>query len=237
MNKWWWKILCILLLVYAVIAGFNVFNLQIFSVPRKPIIQESIRNLYFHVCMWFSMMILFTISVVHAVKYLRNNNLRSDILSRNYATVGIVFGVLGYATGMIWASFTWADPNSSAASSFGAIAKDPKLIGAAIALLIYFAYLVLRDSINDIDKKARISAVYNIFAFAFLFPSIWIIPRLLDSLHPGGQGNPALNPGDVDARMRLVFYPAVIGWTLLGVWIVSLKVRLQLLKEKTVLES
>jgi heme exporter protein C len=185
--------------------------------------------------MWFSMMILFTISVYHAVKYLRTNAIRSDILSRQYAVIGILFGVLGYCTGMIWASFTWADPNSSSASSFSAIAKDPKLIGAAIALLIYFAYLVLRDSINDIDKKARISAVYNIFAFAFLFPSIWIIPRILDSLHPGGQGNPALNPKDIDARMRLVFYPAVIGWTLLGVWIVSLKVRMNVLKEKTLL--
>ena len=237
MNKWWWKILCIFLLFYTVIAGFNVFNLKLFSVPRKDIIQESIRNLYFHVCMWFGMMILFTISVVHAVKYLRNNRLQSDILSRQYATVGILYGVLGYSTGIIWASFTWADPNSSSFASFGAIAKDPKLIGAAIALLIYFAYLVLRDSISDIDKRARVSAVYNIFAFAFLFPAIWIIPRLLESLHPGGQGNPALNPKDIDARMRLVFYPAVIGWTLLGVWIVSLKVRLQHLKEKTLLEQ
>jgi heme exporter protein C len=226
MNKRWWKILCVVLLVYTVTAGL------LLDVPRKPIIQESIRNLYFHVCMWFSMMILFTISVVHAVKYLRNNQLRSDILSRQYAVVGIVYGVLGYSTGMIWASFTWADPNSSSFASFGAIAKDPKLIGAAIALLIYFAYLVLRDSVNDLDKKARVSAVYNIFAFAFLFPSIWIIPRILDSLHPGGQGNPALNPKDIDANMRLVFYPAVIGWTLLGVWIVSVKVRLNLLKEK-----
>jgi heme exporter protein C len=149
--------------------------------------------------------------------------------------MGIVYGVLGYSTGMIWASFTWADPNNSSVASFSSIARDPKLIGAAIALLIYFAYLVLRDSINDIDKKARVSAVYNIFAFAFLFPSIWIIPRLLESLHPGGEGNPALNPKDIDARMRLVFYPAIIGWTLLGVWIATLKVRLRLLKEKTYL--
>lgn len=237
MKKKWWKILCIFLLLYTVLAGFNVFNLRAFDVPRMDIIQESIRNLYFHVSMWFSMMILFTISVVHAVRFLRTNNLRYDILSRQYAGVGILFGLLGYGTGIIWASFTWADPNQSSASSFGSIAKDPKLVGAAIALLIYFAYLVLRDSINDMDKRARIGAVYNIFAFAFLFPSIWIVPRILESLHPGGQGNPALNPQDVDSRMRLVFYPAVIGWTLLGVWIVSLKVRLQLIKEKTVLAS
>jgi heme exporter protein C len=237
MKKRWWKILCIVLLLYTVLAGFNVFNFDLFSVPRKDVIQESIRNLYFHVCMWFSMMILFTCSVVHAVRFLRTNNLRYDILSRQYAGVGILFGILGYATGIVWASFTWADPNQSSVSSFGAIAKDPKLVGAAIALLIYFAYLVLRDSVNDMDKRARISAVYNIFAFAFLFPSIWIVPRLLESLHPGGDGNPALNPKDTDARMRIVFYPAILGWTLLGVWIVSLKVRWQLIKEKSVLTS
>jgi heme exporter protein C len=79
--------------------------------------------------------------------------------------------------------------------------------------------------------------VYNIFAFAFLFPSIWIIPRLLESLHPGGEGNPALNPKDTDARMRMVFYPAILGWTLLGVWITGLKARMAFLKEKKILHS
>jgi len=237
MRKWWWKILSIVLLFYAVVAGLNVFNLSIFQVPRLIVVEESIRNLYFHVSMWFSMMILFTVSVVQAILYLMRGTPRHDIVSRQYAVVGIVFGILGYSTGMIWASFTWADPNNPAEASFASIAKDPKLIGAAIALLIYLAYLVLRDSIQDLDKRARVSAVYNIFAFAFLFPSIWIIPRILESLHPGGDGNPALNPKDINAKMRLVFYPAVIGWTLLGVWIVSLKVRLQLLKEKTSLPS
>jgi heme exporter protein C len=226
MHKWWWKILSIFLIVYTIVAGL------LFDVPHLPVLGETIRNLYFHVCMWFAMMILFIISVVHAVRYLRTSDLKYDNLSRQYAVVGIVFGVLGYTTGAIWASYTWADPNNPAFASFGAILKEPKLIGAAIALLIYFAYLVLRGSVNDIDGKARISAVYNIFAFALLFPSIWIIPRLLDSLHPGGQGNPALNPKDIDARMRLVFYPAVIGWTLLGVWIATLKVRMHILKEK-----
>ncbi|HVG12193.1 MAG TPA: cytochrome c biogenesis protein CcsA [Flavisolibacter sp.] len=231
MNKWWWKIACILLLLYTITAGL------LLDVPRVRILNETIRNLYFHVCMWFSMMILFTISVVHAVKYLRSNNLKYDVLSRQYAIVGIVLGLLGYTTGAIWASYTWVDPNNTASASFGAIAREPKLIGAGIALLTYFAYLVLRDSIADLDKKARIAAVYNIFAFAFLFPSIWIIPRLLPSLHPGGDGNPALNYKDIDARMRLVFYPAVLGWTLLGVWIATLKVRLAYLKERKLLNQ
>jgi heme exporter protein C len=229
MHKSWWKIVSVILLLYTFTAGL------LLDVPRLPALQETIRNLYFHVCMWFAMMILFTVSVVNAIRYLRSFNLKYDVYARQYATVGIVFGLLGYATGAIWMSYTWADPNNPAFQSFSAIAREPKLIGAAIALLIYFAYMVLRDSINDMDKRARISAVYNIFAFAMLFPSIWIVPRLLPSLHPGGEGNPALDTRDIDNRMRLVFYPAVIGWTLLGVWITTLKIRLSLLKEKRML--
>ena len=126
--------------------------------------------------------------------------------------------------------------------SLGSVLKEPKLIGAAIALLIYGAYFVLRGSFTDMDKKARVSAVYNIFAFAMLFPSIWIIPRLVGSLHPGApgsdSGNPALNAQkDLDAGMRMIFYPAVIGWTLLGVWIATLRIRIQLLNDKTLLND
>lgn len=226
MHRSWWKIASVILLLYTFVGGF------LMDVPRLPALGETIRNLYFHVCMWFAMMILFTVSLVNSIRYLRTFKMKYDIAARQYAIVGIVMGVLGYATGAIWMSYTWGDPNNPAFESFSSIAREPKLIGAAIALLIYFAYMVLRDSINDMDKRARISSVYNVFAYAMLFPSIWIIPRILPSLHPGQTGNPALDMQDIDNRMRLVFYPAVIGWTLLGVWITTLKIRIALLKEK-----
>jgi heme exporter protein C len=227
MYKSWWKIAAIILLIYTVIAGF------LGPVPELKLLGETIRNLYFHVCMWFAMMILFTVSVVNAIRYLRSFKLKYDIYARHFAIVAIVFGILGYSTGAIWAAFTWADPNVPITDNFKTIARDPKLIGAAIALLVYAAYLILRDSIQDIDKKARISAVYNIFAYAILFPSIWILPRILPSLHPGNEDNPALDvKNDISGSMRLVFYPAVIGWTLLGVWITTLKIRLTFLREK-----
>jgi heme exporter protein C len=231
-RKSWWKILSFVLLVYTIIGGF------LLDVPRLPILNESIRNLYFHVSMWFAMMILFIVSVVYSVKYLRTSHHRNDIFASNFAAVGSFLGILGYATGTIWANYTWiTDQNQS----LGSVLKEPKLIGAAIALLIYGAYFVLRGSITDIDKRARISAVYNIFAFVMLFPSIWIIPRLVGSLHPGApgsdSGNPALNFNDIDSRLRMVFYPAVIGFTLFGTWIATVKIRLQLLKDKTLLNA
>ncbi|HPH84537.1 MAG TPA: ABC transporter permease [Ferruginibacter sp.] len=232
MHKSWWKILSFILLVYTIIAGF------LLDVPHLFILNETIRNLYFHVCMWFGMMILFGTSFYYSIKYLRGFDYRNDIFARNFASVGSLFGILGYTTGMIWVSVTWVTDQGQ---SLGSVLKEPKLIGAAIALLIYGAYFVLRGSFTDIDKRARISAVYNIFAFAMLFPSIWIIPRLVGSLHPGApgsdSGNPALDRNDMDSSMRMVFYPAVIGWTLLGVWIATLKIRLELFRDKKLIHD
>jgi heme exporter protein C len=232
LRKGWWKILSFILLVYTIVAGF------LLDVPRLPILNETIRNLYFHVSMWFGMMILFGVSVVYSVKYLLGYNYRNDIFASKFASVGCLFGILGYVTGVIWVSVTWMTDQSQ---SLGSILKEPKLIGAAIALLIYAAYFVLRGSFNDIDKRARISAVYNIFAFIMLFPSIWIIPRLVGSLHPGSpgsdSGNPALDKRDMDSVMRMVFWPAVIGWTLLGVWIATLKIRFELYRDKKLLHE
>jgi heme exporter protein C len=225
----WWKIASIVLLFYAVVGGL------LMPVPRLTQLGETIRNLYYHVCMWFSMMILFSFSVIYSIKYLRSGSYHFDIKAKAYADVGTFMGLLGYATGAIWASYTWADPNNPAYASFGSIMREPKLIGAAMALLIYGAYFVLRSSIIDIDQRARVSAVFNIFSYAMLFPSIWIIPRLLPSLHPGQEGNPALNFNDIDSRMRMVFYPAVLGWTLLGAWITNIKIRTEMIREKNII--
>ncbi|HLZ87988.1 MAG TPA: cytochrome c biogenesis protein CcsA [Puia sp.] len=216
LRQTWWKILCVLLLAYTVIGGF------LGPVPAKPIVNETIRNLYFHVAMWFSMMVFLTVSAVYAIRYLRRPNHVDDIYSLEYAKAGIVFGTLGLITGSEWAGFTW-----------GAFwSNDPKQLGAMIAMLIYYAYLVFRNGMPDIDKRARLGAVYNIFAFAMLFPTLWILPRLVESLHPGGLGgNPAFK--DSDPRMAAVFWGgAVPGWCLLGVWITTLRIRLKLLAEK-----
>lgn len=231
MKLAWWKISAIVLLVYAVVGGL------LLPVPELTQLGETIRNLYYHVCMWFAMMILYTISIIQSIKYLKSGDLRHDIKAMSYAGVGTYMGILGYATGAIWASYTWADPNNPAYASFGSIMREPKLIGAAIALLIYGAYFILRSSVTDLDQRARVSSVYNIFAYAMLFPSIWIIPRLLPSLHPGQEGNPALNFNDIDSRMRMVFYPAVIGWTLLGAWISTLIIRYKFIVEKKIINN
>lgn len=211
MRKNWWKFLTIALLFYTIIAGL------LMEVPRLVILNETIRALYFHVPMWFGMIIMLGVSVFYSIKYLRNPEAKYDDTAVEFANVGIIFGILGILTGMLWAQFTWGDWWSG----------DPKQNAAAIGLLIYFAYFILRGSLDNVDQRARISAIYNIFAFSALIPLLFILPRLTDSLHPGSGGNPGFNAYDLDSRLRAVFYPAVVGWTLLGVWIASLKVRIK----------
>lgn len=177
--------------------------------PYRSILYETIRNTYFHVPMWFGMIILFFGSAWFAIRYVAYGDIADDQKSLSLVTTGTVFGLLGILTGMLWSNYTWGAPWSF----------DVKQNTAAIALLIYLAYFILRKSFDDHQRKARVSAVYNIFGCAMIIPLLFIIPRMTDSLHPGSGGNPALGGEDLDNTMRLVFYPAVIGWTLLGVWI------------------
>ncbi len=216
MKHTWWKLLAILILLYVIIGGF------MFDVPKLNILNESIRNLYFHVPMWFGMIISLLISVIFSIIYLAKGNAKSDIQAAEYANTGIVFGVLGLLTGMVWAQYTWGSYWSG----------DPKQNASAIGLLIYLAYFVLRGSFTDDQQRARISAIYNIFSFPALIALLFILPRLTDSLHPGNGGNPGFNAYDLDSRMRLLFYPSILGFTLLGVWISSLRVRIRLVRNR-----
>jgi heme exporter protein C len=216
MRRNWWKILCCILLIYAIIAGFSV------EVPELPVVEQTIRNIFFHVGMWFTMIVLLLVSLIYSIKFLKNNELNNDIAANELVNVGIVFGIIGIVTGMIWAKFTW-----------GVFwTNDPKLNGAAVGLISYLAYKVLRSSVEDEFKKARIAAVYNIFAFVLYIVFILILPKTANySIHPGNDGSPAMVPAELDSNMRYVFYPAMIGWILLGVWIASIRIRISKLKK------
>jgi heme exporter protein C len=221
MRKSWWKILCVLLLLYTLIGGL------LLPVPVKFILNETIRNIFYHVPMWFGMIILFTVSLVYSIKYLNTNNLKNDIAAAAYIDVGVLFGILGVVTGMEWAQFTWGE----------AWSNDPKQLASAISLLIYFAIYALRGSIPDYDKRAKIASVYNIFAYALMVPMLFILPRLTDSLHPGNGGNPGFNTKDMAPQLRPTFYAGVLGFTLLGVWIATLIIRKNLFEKRTILHE
>lgn len=212
----WWKVLAVVIIFYTLIAGF------LFKVPALPIMHEAIRNSYFHIPMWIAMFTVFTISVIYSIRYLATGKEEYDLIAVESANTGIFFFVLGLLSGMMWAKYTWGE----------AWSNDPKENSAAIAFLLYCAYSVLRSSMDEEQKRAKISAIYNIFAFPIMIVLIMVLPRLTDSLHPGNGGNPAFGKLDMDNSMRIVLYPAFIAWSLIGVWIATLRYRIRLIEYK-----
>ena len=210
----WWKILGVALVLYSIIAGL------LLPVPKLNILNETVRNLYFHVTMWFSMIVLMLLSMIYSIRYLSGFNKLLDLKAETLASTGLFIATLGLTTGMVWAQFTWG--------TFWV--NDPKLNGAAVTMLIYLAYFILRNSIENEDSKARVSAIYNILAFVMMIVFIGILPRMTDSLHPGNGGNPGFSNYDLDSNMRIVFYPAVLGWILISTWIADLRYRIKVLE-------
>ena len=214
MKENWWKLLASVLVLYSLVAGLLI------DVPALPILHESIRNLFYHVPMWFSMILLYLISVIYSIKYLESGKTNHDLIAVESVNTGVVFCFLGLGSGILWANITWGEPWPN----------DPKLNGSAISTLMYMAYLVLRNSIDEEQKRAKISAVYNVFAFPVMIVLLFILPRMTDSLHPGNGGNPGFSGYDLDDNMKLVFRPAVLGWMLVGTWIMTLRYRMRKLE-------
>lgn len=204
-----------LLLAYSFVAGL------LGSVPSLSVLHETIRILYFHVPMWFGMVIFFGISAIYSTCYLRTRSskkIKYWFLSFSFAKIAFLFGVMGIITGMIWARFTWGT----------AWHNDPKQTCAALSLLIYATYFLLSAARGQTHGSTE--AAYNIICFFTMLPLLFILPRMTDSLHPGSGGNPGFNVYDLDGRLRQVFYPAVVGWALLGVWMAGMEARIYTLE-------
>nr|BCX00020.1 MAG: heme exporter protein C [Bacteroidota bacterium] len=207
MRAFWKKIL-ILWMTAVLLAAFLV------PVPDLPILEQTARNLYFHVPMWFVMVFGFALSVFYGVRYLVRGRIEDDMKAEHAARVAALFGLLGLLTGSLWARFTW-----------GAWWNwDPKQTLALAQLLLLGAYFALRGTVEEERRRARLSAVYAALALVTVPFLLFIIPRQLPSLHPGAEGNPAFD--EITApQMRIVFYASVVGFLGLFFWLFELSYR------------
>ncbi|MDX1671947.1 MAG: cytochrome c biogenesis protein CcsA [Balneolaceae bacterium] len=211
-----WKYLVAAWMTAVLVAGFLI------PIPDIPILEQSARNLFLHVPMWMTMAVCFAAGLVYSIRYLNNSGLQLDRKAASVTQVGLVFGICGLLTGSLWARFTWGTWWTFA---------EPRMNLAALAMLIYVAYFVLRTAFDQQEKRARIAAVYNIFAATTIPFLLYIIPRQLPSLHPGAEGNPAFS--DITApELRYIFYPAVIGFIGLAVWLTEILVRYKKVNDK-----
>ncbi len=204
----------------------NLVRKEGFNFPYRNILVESIRNTFYHIPLWFAMVMIFFVAVVYSILQLYKPQVKYDAYAVAFTEIGVLLGILGTVTGAIWAKNTWGQYWS----------WDIKQNVSIIAMLVYLAYFVLRGSFDDHEKGGRISAVYNIFAFAALIPLLFVIPRMASSLHPGNGGNPGMGGEDLDNTMKYFLYPAFFGWFLVGMWMASLRARFIILRDKYLLK-
>jgi len=212
-----WKYIVAIWLTLVISVGFLI------SIPYIPILEETARNLFLHVPMWFTMMVAFVMAFYYSIRYLNSEEIRWDQKAETATAVGLAFGICGLLTGALWARFTWG-----AWWTFA----EPRMNMSALGMMIFVAYFILRSAFNDEEKRAKISAVYNIFGVTTIPFLLYIIPRQLPSLHPGAEGNPAFS--DLTApELRLIFYPAVIGFIGLAIWMMDILNRYKRIKKMT----
>ena len=198
-----------------IISGFLI------PIPEIDILEQTARNLFLHVPMWFTMMVAFAMAFVYSVRFLNSEQMVLDRKAETATAIGLLFGICGLLTGSLWARFTWGTWWTFA---------EPRMNLAALSMLIFVAYFILRTAFSDPLKRAKISAVYNIFGITTVPFLLYIIPRQLPSLHPGAEGNPAFS--EITApELRYIFYPAVVGFIGLSIWMMDILNRYKKVKE------
>ena len=211
-----WKIGVAAWMTIVVTAGFLI------TIPEIPILEQTSRNIFFHVPMWTAMFVMFSIGFVYSIRYLNSPDITYDIKAESATRIGMVFGVCGLMTGSLWARFTWGTWWTF---------SEPKMNLAALAMMVFVAYFVLRTAFDDPEKRAKISAVYNIFGVTTIPFLLYVLPRQLTSLHPGADGNPAFS--EITApELRYILYPSMLGFIGIGIWLYDVLHRYKAIKYK-----
>ncbi|MDD4051634.1 MAG: cytochrome c biogenesis protein [candidate division Zixibacteria bacterium] len=205
----WWKAILFLLMAWVIAAAF------ILPAPQQGI-GEASRIFYFHVPQAWVAAVAFVVSMIASIRYLRKGDLLDDDRARAAAELGFLFCVLATITGSIFAKVTW--------QSFWN--WDPRETSIFILLLIYGAYFALRSAVDGAEKKARLAAVYSIFAFVTVPFLMFIMPRVLPSLHPSDSVVGSSGEFAMSASTAAVFFPSLIAFTVLFFWIYSIGVRI-----------
>jgi heme exporter protein C len=131
------------------------------------------RLLYFHVPAWWTAFLAVGLSAIFSGLYLGTKNLRYDAMAVSVTEVSLVFLTMGITLGSIWGRIIWGVW----------WVWDARLTSALICVLLYAGYLMLRRSIEEPSQRARVSAVFSLFAFVDV-PIVWFSIRWWRTQHP-----------------------------------------------------
>jgi heme exporter protein C len=192
--------------------------LALIYAPEELVMGQVQRVFYFHVATAWTGLLGFVAAGAAGIVYLVTHDEKWDIIEVAAVEISLVFFFITIVLGSIWARpiwntwWTW----------------DPRLTTAAVTELIYVAYFMLRQGIEDPDRRARFGAVYTILGAASA-PITFFAIRLFRTIHPvvigGGdpsaQGSFAMSP-----HMLVAFFFALFTFTVIFVDLFWNRIRL-----------
>lgn len=219
------RLLTILTVITVIAVAFGLY-LALFYAGTDIEQGEVQRIFYIHLSAFAGAFIAFSATVVGGVLYLWRRHIRWDQLALAGVEVGLALATINLVTGMIWARpiwntwWTW----------------DPRLTSEAIMILTYAAYLMLRNAIDNPERRRRFAAVYGILAMTTVLVTLFITRVRPDTIHPVVIGpSPQNAEGDFEMTGRIT---TVIGinsaiWSILVPWtLLWWRVRLEGLAER-----
>lgn len=192
-----------------------------YSFDYLPALADKSRILFFHVPTAWVSTIAFIMSLIYGILYLKKKDVLYDYKAASCASLGLLFSLLATVTGAVWAKFNW-----------GVFWNwDPRQISIFVLILIYGAYFALRSAIDSDESRAKLSSIYAILAGITVPFFIFILPRVVESLHP----DPIVNTDGkiyMNGVMLIVFLSSLAGFTGLFAWMLNLRIRIAKLKLK-----
>lgn len=214
------RVLDVVSVIFLTAATLMVF----FFAPMERVMGAVQRVFYFHVSAGWVGMLGFGVAMVAGVAYLVTHRSQWDVVGLAGVEIGMVFMLVCIITGSIWARpiwntwWTW----------------DPRLTTATIMELAYAAYLMLRQGIEEPERRARFGAVYAIVAFLSV-PLTFLSIRIFRTIHPvviGGSDPNATGSFDMTARMAQTFAFSLVTFSIVFADMLWHRIRLGKLAER-----
>jgi heme exporter protein C len=186
--------------------------------PLEAVMGQVQKVFYFHVASGWTGMLGFFVAFVAGIVYLITHKRIWDIVGVAGVEIGLVFMLICIITGSIWARpiwntwWTW----------------DPRLTTATIMELVYAAYLMLRQGVEDPDRRARVGAGYAIIG-VFSVPLTFFSIRIFRTIHPvviGGGDSDATGSFDMTAKMLQTFMFSLATFSVLFVTLLWHRIRM-----------
>ena len=172
---------------------------------------------YFHMPVAIVSFVALVFAAYYAVRFLMTREQRFDTCSRVAMEISLLFVVFTMITGDLWTRFEWGVWWT----------WEPRLTTYLILMLIVIAYFVMRNAVDDPERRAVYSSVISIIALVDV-PICFMITRLIpSSIHPVVAREGGMAP-DMAATVVVV----MIGMMLVAFGLYRLRFRQARLQER-----